>query len=132
MHDLLKQSAMAYQSLTRFRYYYVLGKKDKEYHVTLEFPEHCFKHLAGLHKTRIEALKNKKDVLKTILHNDLNIPENEMLISRWKNLCALKDLVEASGMVFRYRTHEFKGSVISAEYLITDMNTMFLLIGVCL
>lgn len=133
MNDLLKQCALAYQELMTFRYHFVLGRKGVQYHLMIEFPEECFRHLAGLHKTGVEAFKMKKNVLQAVLSGKVcgNAITDATLGARWTGICNLKTLIESNSAVFRYRQHEFKGSDIQAEYLLTDMMTMFFIDGNC-
>ena len=129
MEDLLKQSALAYFKLSAYRYHYILGRKGKLYAYTLAFPQEAYKHLAGLHKTRIEAFKVKKSALMAVLSGKVSetdvVEHREELYIRWSRICCLQAMIEANACVFRYRGHEFRGSTIKGEYLIADRNTMF-------
>ena len=127
MGDLLKQSAEAYQELMMYRYHFLLGRKGQLYRVSVEFPEESFFHLAGLHKLRVEVFKNRKAALQAALSGNTagastNDPE---VLTRWQSICRLKELIETNRIVFKYRSHEFKGSFIRAEYLLMDEETMF-------
>lgn len=127
MDDLLKQCAHAYKELAVFKYHFLLGKKGSSYHLTIEFPEESFWHLAGLHKLRMEIFKNRKKALQIILDGSIGnySIDDSQIISRWTSICHLKELIESNRVVFKYKSHEFKGSVIKAEYLMVDEKTMF-------
>ena len=127
MSDLLKQSAEAYQRLSAFRYKFLLGRKGQSYELTIEFPASAFWHLAGLHKLRIEAIQIKKHALQAVLEGKVKPVQtvNPDILTRWQGICNLQELIESNNAVFRYRKHEFYGSNIRAEYLMTDLHTMF-------
>ena len=131
MTDLLKQSAEAYKRLSVYRYTFTLGRRGKTYTLILEFPEASFWHLSGLHRTRTEAVKVKKNALQAVLNGEVTVSptENPDIISRWQGICDLQMLLESNNAVFKYRGHEFYGSYIRAEYLISDQQTMFFIDG---
>ena len=131
MIDLLKQCAEAYKQLSAYRYVFTLGRKNRAYTLIIEFPESSFWHLSGLHKTRIAAVKIKKHALQAVLDGDVSVSptENPDITSRWQGICGLQTLLESNSAVFRYRGHEFYGSYIRADYLISDQQTMFFVDG---
>ena len=131
MTDLLKQCAEAYKKLSAYRYTFTLGRREKAYSLIIEFPESSFWHLSGLHKTRNEAVKVRKHALQAVLNGEVTVSptENLDIISRWKGICDLQAMLESNSTVFRYRGHEFYGSCIRAEYLISDQHMMFFVDG---
>lgn len=127
MNDWLKQSAEAYCRLSSYRYAFLLGRKARLYSLEISFPTECYWHLAGLHKTRVEAFKNRKSALSAILSDDFDssIGEDHPLSTRWRGICDLQELIESNRIVFHYRGHEFAGSRILADYVLSNDATMF-------
>lgn len=72
MNELLKQSAAAYLALSAYRYHFLFGKKGRQYALALAFPREAFWHLAGLHKTRVEAFKIRKHALEAALSGNIH------------------------------------------------------------
>ena len=129
MNELLKESAAAYLALSAYRYHFLLGKKGRQYALALAFPREAFWHLAGLHKTRVEAFKIRKHALEAALSGNIHAEKisdaDGALRARWRCICALQAMIESNACVFKYRGHEFKGSSIRAEYLLTNRQIMF-------
>ena len=133
MSDLLRQSALAYKELMPYRYIFTLGLRNKSYTVRLGFPENAFYHLSGLHKMGIAALKRDKAPLQKILEGKVT---QEMvrkagvdIEDRWIGICRLKNMLENNQIVFQYRSNHHRGSIIKAEYLIYDEETLFFIHG---
>ena len=129
MNELLKQSAAAYLALSAYRYHFLLGKKGRQYALALAFPREAFWHLAGLHKTRVEAFKIRKHALEAALSGNIHAEKisdaDGALRARWRCICALQEMIELNACVCKYRSHEFKGSASRAEYLLTNRQIMF-------
>ena len=133
MDDLLYQSALAYRALMAYRYTFTLGFKGKLYTLCLAFPRQAYHHLAGLHKTGIAQLRNKNKALDLILSRQITARQlgasGVLLEDRWKGICRLQHMLEQNEAVFRYRGHEHPGSIIQADYLISDNETLFFING---
>lgn len=135
MDDLLKQCALAYEDLMSFRYVFTLGLKRNAYTVRLGFPEKAFHHLAGLHKTGFAALRHGvgKSTLKRVLAGEITQRQVEKagfsLADRWEGICRLRGMIESNRIVFQYRKSHHPGSIIDAEYLISDQQTLFFISG---
>lgn len=127
MGDLLKQSAEAYKQLSLYRYRFLLGRKSQLYRFEISFPDECYWHLAGLHKMHVEAFKNRKKALYTILTGSFRSPAsaNPVLTGRWRGICSLQALIETNKIVFHYSGHEFSGSRICADYVLSNDEFMF-------
>lgn len=129
MEDLLLKCLNSYKVLMDYRYYYVLGHKNKTISLTVEFPKDSFFHLAGLHKSGFAVLANRKGVFQAIsdkkVTQDMFIQAGYSLEDRWQCICGLKDLLEDNRTVFRYRGHEHPGSRIEADFLISDPQILF-------
>ena len=127
MDHLLTQAAHAYCELQQYQYHILLGHRGKTTSLTIEFPSSAFHHLAGLHKAGYERVKNKKNALEYIL--DEGVPDNlqlgKMIEDRLLGILQLKQMIEANSLIFRYRGHEFPGSLIDADYLVCDNCYLF-------
>ena len=135
MDDLLRQCAFAYNALMPCRYVFTLGLKRSAYIVRLGFPEKAFLHLAGLHKVGFMALRHGvgKSALRRVLDGEITQYQVEKagvsLVDRWEGICHLKDMIENNKIVFQYRKSHHPGSIIDAEYLISDQQTLFFING---
>lgn len=127
MCDLLMQSAEAYKQLSLYRYRFLLGRKSKLYRFEISFPDSCYWHLAGLHKMHMEAFKNRKKALYAVLTGAFRSPTstNPILTGRWRGICSLQTLIESNKIVFHYSGHEFSGSRICADYVLSNSEFMF-------
>ena len=127
----LVKAAEAYRELSNFRYTFLLGAKGRSETMTIEFPETSFYHLAGLHKIGLERSRNRKHALEYILSGDMPLLKevSDEILVRWKAITELKFLIENNQLVFRYKRHEFKGSNIVADYLMSDEQYMFFVGG---
>ena len=122
----LRAAAEAYYTLTGYRYTFLLGRKGRSCELTLNFPKAAIHHLAGLHKTGLERAKNRKTTLDYILSAaDVDISPSEDVRARWDAIRRLQTMIESNAVVFRYRGHEFKGSRIQADYLLSGDMLMF-------
>jgi len=123
----LKDAALAYHELMKYRYSFLLGRKGKTETLVLSFPKESFHHLAGLHKRDIMRVKNKKYALEIILDGE-DITKGDFSkaqIDRWNCLCRLKTIIETNSFVFRLLKQQLPGSKIHAEYVLTDQTVLY-------
>lgn len=126
MADYLLQSALVYAALMNVQYRLVLGKKNREYTITLSFPADGYHHLAGFQYARgIMALRNKQEALNNIRNGTVT---SELLITagcytdiekRCKAICWIPDLMRENRFVFHYNGRGPIGSRINAKYVLT-------------
>ena len=127
----LVNAAEAYRELMRFRYTFLLGAKGRSELMTIEFPATSFYHLAGLHKIGLERSKNRKYALEYVLSGKLPMLDgiNDDVLVRWRAIIGVKSMIETNQFVLRYKQHEFKGSSIIADYLMSNDHYMLFIGG---
>lgn len=109
--DLLLQSALEFQRLLNFQYYFAIGRKGKLREFTVSFDETDFHHLAGLHKLRDIArfqTGRRSEILKDILAGRLTICHTQKSVffpemePRLKLLTDLEHFLDSNNIIFRY------------------------------
>lgn len=133
MCDLLKKSALAYQSLAEYEYTLLCGRKGVLTRVTIQFPVNAYHHLAGFQYARLAALRDRKSALDTILAEKVTYAQ--LLDSGFQHddrlacIAQLQSHLENNQFVFRYRGHEQAFSKISADYLMQMEDIAFFTAG---
>lgn len=121
MCDLLKRSALAYQTLAEYEYTLVCGRKGVLSRVPVLFPINAYHHLAGFQYARLEALSDRKTALDTVLAEKVTysqlIDSGFQHSDRLECIEQLQTYLENNQFVFRYRGHEQSFSKIRADYL---------------
>lgn len=129
MCDLLKKSAIAYAKLSAYEYTLICGKKGNKIQIQIRFPASAYHHLAGFQYARIEALKEQKDALDTVLAGTVTY---EQLIDsgfrhsdRLESLICLQECLETNQFVFRYNKEFHPFSKVKADYLMLFEDIVF-------
>ena len=126
--DDLQECAFAFSRLFDFRYRIIIGRKQIQREIILQFSPSEFHHLIGLHYLKdldyfmktdkntifsdiLEGRKCLKDVHKSFYYESIadRIREFSKIIS---------DLFDVSKIVFKYVNPVYLGSNLQAEYLI--------------
>lgn len=138
--DLLQMSAIEFNKLTKYQYYFKIARKNVLKEFVLNFEKEDFYHLAGLHKLKdIAKVQNQKHsiVFQNILDGKIsldNIMHSEMYSEMENRLLPLTHLqycIESNQIIFQYLEKNIKFSRIQADYLTeyadnTDIVFLFL------
>lgn len=133
--DKLKQCAENFQNLFDIEYKVVLGRKNRETYLTIDFSKEEFFHLMGLHKLEdISNLNKARDkVFDSIINGDITYDiiskssffdkdiEKDIPISVRNRIDAFADIIDildCKNIFFKYNQNRNPSSKIRAEFLL--------------
>jgi hypothetical protein len=128
--DLLKQSALAWQEITEYRYLFTYGYKQKLYPINLTFSLEDYPHLAGFQYMKDISLPNytPAKIVSRILEDKITFEKiqkaalyEEMIKPRLAALIQLKNSLDNEFTLYSYmpRMYPFITSI-KADYLISS------------
>lgn len=125
--DLIQACAYAFQSLCKYEYHFIIGRKGilKEFYLT--FDKADFHHLLGLHKLK-DIAQIQQGMREKIFDKILNRQITEELLrksayfkqmeGRILPLIGLEKMLDENNIIFRYNEKVQKYSLIKADYLL--------------
>ena len=128
MADIL-QAVQAYQKLLDVEYQILLGKKNKQIILSINFEKLHFYHLAGLHylKDLADTLKGDREIVfekilngtisQTELEGSIHYPE---IKDRIDYLIYLEDIMDSNETIFKYNPRLESFSAIQADFLLKN------------
>ena len=128
MADIL-QAAKSFKNLLDVEYQILLGKKNKQLNLSIDFERLHFYHLAGLHylKDLSDTLKGDREIVfEKILNGKITQADLESSIhypeikNRIKYLVYLESLMDSNETIFKYNPALEAFSAIRADFLLKN------------
>ena len=128
MADIL-QAAKSFKNLLDVEYQILLGKKNKQLNLSIDFERLNFYHLAGLHylKDLADTLKGDREIVfekildgkvtQADLESSIHYPE---IKDRIENLVYLESLMDSNETIFKYNPALETFSAIQADFLLKN------------
>ena len=128
MADIL-QAAKSFKNLLDVEYQILLGKKNKQLNLSIDFERLHFYHLAGLHylKDLADTLKGDRGIVfekildgkitQADLESSIHYPE---IKDRIKYLVYIESLMDSNETIFKYNPALEAFSVIQADFLLKN------------
>ena len=128
MADIL-QAAKSFKNLLDVEYQILLGKKNKQLNLSIDFERLLFYHLAGLHylKDLADTLKGEREIVfekildgkiaQADLESSIHYPE---IKDRIEYLVYLESLMDSNETIFKYNPALEAFSVIQADFLLKN------------
>lgn len=138
MADNIFNAAIKYQKLLNSQYNFIVGYKNKEFHISLTFTNDEFHHLAGLqylNDIRYIRRTSRVEIFKSIIQGSIN--DNYLskssnyndIIQRINNVINLENFLDSNKTVFKFNKSAASNSVINADFILKNnedrMNTYF-------
>ena len=128
MADIL-QAAKSFTSLLDVEYQILLGKKNRQIMMSIEFEKLHFYHLAGLHylKDLADTLKGDREIVFEKILNGI-ITQSDLETSRHypeiqdriEYLSYLEEIMDSNDTIFKYNPRLETFSVIQADFLMKN------------
>ena len=128
MADIL-QAAKSFKNLLDVEYQILLGKKNKQLNLSIDFERLHFYHLAGLHylKDLSDTLKGDREIVfEKILNGKITQADLESSIhypeikDRIKYLVYIESLMDSNETIFKYNPALETFSAIQADFLLKN------------